>query len=283
MECLYPVRYLDKKIGEYKYHRCGYCIACRKKRSLQFALRADHEGKYYEDKIMLNLSYDDDHIHPPKMYPFSGNLYYKDVSNFWKSLRSYGLDIKYLVAGEYGENTFRPHYHCLVYGLNVDSDIFYQKTWNEKKKAYICKCKFWPHGDVVVGPVRQGGSFYVTKYATKEDTQVNLRKEMKKKGQNKPFIHVSQGLGLRYFLERPHYYVKTGFMLYKGKKVPIPDYYLKKYEEVYYPDEDADLRMNEKSREKHKEIIETTPSGYLPFEWKKERNKQAEINLKKGK
>ncbi|UPW40809.1 replication initiator protein [Sigmofec virus UA08Rod_6752] len=283
MECLYPVRYLDKTEGCYKYHRCGYCLTCRKRRSLQFALRASHEGKFWDKKVMLNLSYDDEHIHPSHVYPFTGNLCYDDVCKFWKSLRSSGRNIKYLVAGEYGGQTFRPHYHALVFGISVDDDIFYQKTYNRKKKAYICKCKFWPYGDVVVGNVREGGSFYVTKYSTKDDISSQLYREMKKKGQIKPFLRLSQGLGLRYFLERPHYFMKCGYMLYKGIKVPIPDYYVAKYQEKYLLPDEYEYNKSISQFEKQAKIMKSVPVGYTPWDWNKERLKQIEINLMRKK
>lgn len=286
MECLYPVIKYNPDIDDLKIHRCGYCLSCRKRRAMQFAIRASHEAKYWDNIAFVNLSYDNDFIEPSKLFPFTGNLCRAHLTNFFKSLRTYGLNIKYLCAGEYGDNTFRPHYHCIIFGLSVDDPIFTQKVWSDKKKAWICRCKFWKFGDVVVGNVRPGGYFYITKYLTKADFTKQLRDKMRKAGQTLPFLGISNGVGFRYFLKRPHYFMQSGFMMCNGKKVPIPDYYKEKYFETYsenYVINDYKLKQQSFIQEKTKDILLNKPDYLSLAEWLKVRNKQQEINLMKGK
>ena len=44
-------------------------------------------------------------------------LLYEDIQKFLKRLRkAYRGKLRYFVAGEYGEQTARPHYHMILYG-----------------------------------------------------------------------------------------------------------------------------------------------------------------------
>lgn len=84
-----------------------------------------------------------------------------DVQKFIKLLRYYANEIeknirlRYCICGEYGETTFRPHYHLLLW---FDSDIIAQHY-----KEIICKA--WRHGYVYDPHLVSGtASSYVASY-----------------------------------------------------------------------------------------------------------------------
>ena len=59
-------------------------------------------------------------------------LLYTDVQKFLKRLRkAYRGKLRYFVAGEYGEQTARPHYHMILYGWQpTDLEHLYKIQYN---------------------------------------------------------------------------------------------------------------------------------------------------------
>lgn len=135
------------KIGNVAQVPCGRCIECRKKMLSAWKYRILKENEAIGNvSSFVTLTYDDSTL------PYSDNgnmtLNYKDVQNFHKRLRKAGHKFKYVVAGEYGTRTHRPHYHAIYLGIN-DKDTI-QDIWknghidisqevNEKTVAYTLK------------------------------------------------------------------------------------------------------------------------------------------------
>lgn len=170
MRCLYPVLLKRPENGSFKYWYnlnglsyvevpCGRCHACRKERSKAWALRLMLESLYYRDSIFLTLTYDDLHIplvHNGDKCPYS--LKKDDLQRFWKRLRKdldyQGRKIKYYAVGEYGDETFRPHYHAIVFGLSKYDEELIKDNWS--------------NGLVDVGNVDMASCNYVAGYIQKK-------------------------------------------------------------------------------------------------------------------
>ena len=110
---------------------CGKCIGCRLKYSRDWANRCLCELQYHKYNYFLTLTYNDDCI-PYGCDPKTGEvtaptLRYRDLQLFWKNLRNNGKDIRFFACSEYGPTTFRPHYHAIVFGLELD-DLVHYKT-----------------------------------------------------------------------------------------------------------------------------------------------------------
>lgn len=115
------------KIGTTAQVPCGRCIECRKKMLSSWKYRINKENEACGNvSCFVTLTYDDQYL------PYSDNglmtLNYRDVQNFHKRLRKKGHKFKYLVAGEYGSRTHRPHYHAIYMGIN-NKEIL-ENTWN---------------------------------------------------------------------------------------------------------------------------------------------------------
>ena len=117
---------------------CGKCIGCRIMQREDWTTRIEMEAKMYpkNEVWFITLTYDDDHV--PGMITATGEilrkvqytwkpggekprsvqtLYYPDVQLFLKKLRkAYKSKLRFFCAGEYGEQTARPHYHMILYG-----------------------------------------------------------------------------------------------------------------------------------------------------------------------
>lgn len=132
---------------------CGKCINCRRKRQNDWVVRMELERQDYDvDKcLFVTLTYSNDNL------PSNGLLSKRDLQLFMKRLRKYypPKSIRYFATGEYGseDNTHRPHYHLVLYGVPYSD------------KSLIDKC--WNLGFTCIKPLNSQNCRYVSKYCNK--------------------------------------------------------------------------------------------------------------------
>lgn len=228
--CISPV-ILDKNsilINEYRMEKvpCGKCVECRKQRVNSWYIRLLNERKVSCSAKFVTLTYDDSCI------PFSDNglmtLQYSDFQKFVKRLRKkYRSDrpIKYFCVGEYGANTYRPHYHVIMF--NVKSD------------DYISNC--WNLGFTHIGDVTDQSIYYTLKYCTKNIlTSENIDEDDDRVSEK---ALMSKGLGLSFLTPAMIKYYKSdvsrGVTLPGNRKLPLPRYYRDKL----FSDSEKALRL----------------------------------------
>lgn len=107
------------------------------------------------------------------VYAWSHSLCKRDLQLFLKRLRKQHPDdeIRFFACGEYGDESVRPHYHLIVFGLHLDTDdlTFYKKSnlgYNYMNSKSIAK--IWPYGYNVVAPVTWESCCYVSRYMLKK-------------------------------------------------------------------------------------------------------------------
>lgn len=167
---------------------CGNCTFCRLQYSRQWADRCLLELQYHDSAYFVTLTYDDMHV-PTSFYPDpetgEANLCYtldkRDLQLFFKRLRkAFPNDhIRYYCAGEYGSDTHRPHYHCIIFGLHLDDLVFYRRTdlgynlynssalqrvWSVRDADGVVR----PIGFAVVGSVTWDSIAYTARYIMKK-------------------------------------------------------------------------------------------------------------------
>lgn len=170
----------------------------------------------------LTLTYDDNH-NPIK-------LNYRDIQLFIKRLRKIYKDfkIKYFYCGEYGETTFRPHYHMIIYNLPI-YDLKKQSV--NRMGDILFKSDFlanvWKNGFVSIGRLSLRSASYVARYTLKSTgTDEGLR--------------VSKGFGKEYFLDNmdeiiAKNYVKIANNVSKTFVTSsVPKYFLKLYRKYLF-------------------------------------------------
>lgn len=207
MQCVNPIPLSSKTGGDFIVP-CGKCIGCRAAKAKEWTQRLLNEQAYWPTESFITLTYDDDH------YPEGGKIVKKDLQCFFKKLRK-KLDpyrIKYFACGEYGENTLRPHYHIIIFGIDERMDkIVYES---------------WPYGErISIDTVTPGAIAYVTGYVRKKIADNYGR--YRKLGLPLPFQLQSQGLGLRWAVDNKETLEKNG-LTREGKKISIPRYYIRK-------------------------------------------------------
>lgn len=121
MLCTKPFR---KGITEYP---CGSCGPCLKGRARLWVARMLLEVKDHPESVFVTLTYN------PTKLPEGGTLVKEDLQSFIKVLRIYlhPQKIRYFAVGEYGGETWRPHYHLIIFNCYASQENIIQKAWTK--------------------------------------------------------------------------------------------------------------------------------------------------------
>lgn len=196
---------------------CGHCLACRIERSKTWAIRLMLETLSWKDCCFVTLTYS------PETIPMVANgwrlpftLCKRDFQLFMKRLRKelYRLGrgkIKYYCVGEYGDHTFRPHYHVIFFGLGLAD------------KELIVNA--WQLGIVDIGDVTLASCNYVAGYVQKK-LYGDVSDEVYG-NRLPPYSAMSKGLGKEYFLTHYEELMDFGYILYRDKHISLPRYFFK--------------------------------------------------------
>lgn len=139
--------------------RCQKCLPCLIERRRIWASRLLIEAMTHGDSCFVTLTYDEKH-RPP-----NDSLQVRDVQLWLKRLRKaiQPQKIRYYVAGEYGDETRRPHYHVALYGLDTDTAGGVDGTSGIVRST-------WGNGYSFVGDLSPQSCAYIVGYVTKKMT-----------------------------------------------------------------------------------------------------------------
>lgn len=207
---------------------CGKCCNCLARRANGWAFRLRNESRQHVLASFVTLTYQTEFI------PISNNGWYSlcktDIQLFMKRLRQVNKrkfhnyeKIKYYVAGEYGSQGDRPHYHLIIFGCHPDSFVH---AWRKDDE---------PLGYVHIDTVNDATIGYSLKYIHK--LAITRFKDFDDRVPE--FQLCSQGLGISYLsdaiknwhkqlLTERYYIASEG-----GIKIPMPRYYKLKIYDVF--------------------------------------------------
>ena len=126
---------------------CGKCPVCKANERQEWVFRLKEECKVSPYSLFVTLTYDDEHV------PEGLNVNKRDVQLFLKRFRknlSKG-ELRYYIVSEYGDHTFRPHYHGL---------FFFQHSPVDEAKLYDQITDSWQQGFTSFGKVELGSIVY---------------------------------------------------------------------------------------------------------------------------
>lgn len=180
--CLSPISiprtYLGRKVVQWA--PCGKCEECIKDKQNEYIIRTIEEAMKVKGNIyFLTLTYSDDNV--PLTVDEDGELIDEETGEILSTLKSLNnqditlwkkrckryiqyhfkrkSEFSYLICGEYGPQTHRPHYHALFIGISPEDMEIYKKDW-EENYGFTC-VKQISRFDI------ERTARYVSKYITK--------------------------------------------------------------------------------------------------------------------
>lgn len=272
------LKYLDPLYDDSRCLKlpCGKCVGCRLEYSRQWANRCMLELQYHDSAYFLTLTYDDYHV--PRSYysdPSTGEampsltLCKRDWQLFMKRLRkAFPNDkLRFYMCGEYGDQTQRPHYHAIVFGLHLNDLVpfsrsvqgyqYYtsesvQRCWSARgvirslDGSEDCVTPLAPIGYVVVGEVTWETCAYTARYIMKKlnGPEAQFYSDF---NLEKPFVLMSRkpGIARQYYDDHPDIYEYDYINLSTdkgGRKVRPPRYYDKLFD-LEQPEKLAEIKL----------------------------------------
>lgn len=201
---------------------------------MEWLVRLEFEAQSHEYSSFVTLTYNDDNL------PSDGSLHKEDFQKFMKLFRFYSnKKYKYYAVGEYGDQTKRPHFHAIIFGLKPECDESRELVYESWKKCDEAIIKDPEHHSV--GTCTKDSMLYVCDYMQKKQYGINAENEYGDK--LPPFSLCSQGLGFSAFCnENIQNILKTGYLMYNSMKLPIPRYFRNKFDyKVPYIISDSDV------------------------------------------
>lgn len=233
MGCLTPIvlKNSTPKPGGFLTNKvpCGRCPACLRRRQSVWCFRLQKEHLNSTTAAFVTYTYDDSKL------PFSDNglmtLNYRDIQLYTKRLRKFIHKeigsigpLKYYTVGEYGSNTYRPHYHSILF--NVPGELLTVELDGRIRRCAPLEA-VWRKGIVHVDDVNPATIGYVTKYMQKSTWLDRNRDDWDDRARERSLI--SKGLGASFLTPQLIAYYKERMLPYllveKGQKRPMPRYY----------------------------------------------------------
>lgn len=129
--------------------RCGTCLGCRKDKAFAWTLRNLFEWHQHQHACWVTLTYAKAPISLDKSHL---QTWLKRVRR-----RCHPAKIRFFACGEYGEKFGRPHYHCILYGVDRDNLAMVRAVEGA-----------WQYGIARVDELRPEAVAYVAGYVSKK-------------------------------------------------------------------------------------------------------------------
>ena len=154
---------------------CGQCIPCRINRRRLWTHRIMLESLKHSSNSFLTLTYDAEHL------PSGGTLVPRDVQLWIKRFRKAiaPVALRYFLVGEYGDQSWRPHYHAALFGVGPEYGDLVSSTWQK--------------GHVMLGELTLHSAQYVAGYVVKKLTNKN---DVRLAGRHPEFTRMSLRPGI---------------------------------------------------------------------------------------
>lgn len=155
MLCGYPITLktpnLERQVA------CGQCMNCRINKKRMWTGRMLMEQRYCETPgTFLTITYNPEH------HPEDGSLHKSHLREFTQKLRK-KISYRFFAVGEYGDKSFRPHYHIALFGVPPDQhQADFEEAWTLHGKL---------RGYVMAGELNKDSCAYIANYTTKKMTK----------------------------------------------------------------------------------------------------------------
>ena len=99
---------------------CGQCLECRLQQTREWSDRCVLESKNSEYNYFVTLTYDDNHLPAhASLVPEHATQFINLLRKYFKRKLKFNGKIRYLLSGEYGGTSLRPHFHILLFNCPI--------------------------------------------------------------------------------------------------------------------------------------------------------------------
>lgn len=168
MKCDNPIT-----LGAGRAFGCGQCMPCRFNRRRVWTHRIMLEAAQYADNSFVTLTYSEEKL--PRDANGMATLVPKHFQDWLKRLRASvsPLKFRFYGCGEYGDQTWRPHYHAALFGYPTCK--YSRSQYSAGRRSCCESCDrvrdTWGFGLVDVGTLTTDSAQYVAGYVTKKMTK----------------------------------------------------------------------------------------------------------------
>lgn len=245
------VEHINYKQIQYIDVPCGKCPPCKSSTVKNWIFRLEQEAKIADSAHFVTLTYDEKHIpYTDRGQTEPATLDYTHVQDYMKAVRHKRQwsknPIKYFAVGEYGSETYRPHWHILIFNASYQS---LDSSWHK--------------GIIDIGErVQVAAMKYILNYLQKPKYDEIIAKFPKWKGK-KEMRHMSKGIGANFIYDEDTFNQYSTGALTKvetkeGNKLRLPRYYRDKL----YTDQLKQQVMENAYIENHNRTAEAMNAAY---------------------
>ncbi|WNK14015.1 MAG: replication initiator protein [Microvirus sp.] len=197
-----------------------------------------HEAQMHSANSFITLTYSDEFL--PGMaktdFRYPGDLDYGDFQSFAHRLRKKVHSFRHFTCGEYGERSWRPHFHSCIFGIGFD-DRTYWRMSDSGFAVYRSKLleSVWGLGLCEVGDVSFDSAAYVARYVMKKVTGDNADSHYSRVSPHTgelfrltpEFVHMSlkPGIGATWFDKFQGDVLHRDSVVVNGIETRVPRYY----------------------------------------------------------
>lgn len=187
-DCLNPIQvFVDQDKKRSLRVACGHCINCKIARKKEWTIRLQMELLYWKEASFVTLTYDEDHVPVFQDDLIVHTLDSAELTRWIKRFRKQVSEelhkpFSYFAVGEYGTKTQRPHYHIIIFGIDMDN-------------VTRITLDTWRKGFVDVRSVSPETCAYISGYVQKKlygSDAIDFR--------NPEFMHCSKHIGERWLI-----------------------------------------------------------------------------------
>lgn len=284
-----------KKMGNYMMMiPCDKCIGCKLDYSREWANRGYLESKLWTNNWFLTLTYDETNLYIPDEIEdddgftycredaeidWKGCLVPKEAKKFMHDLRQHmerkykNVGIRFMECGEYGDKGERPHYHFILYNLDLPLEDLYNPVIKNNEVYYQSHTidKLWKKGIYNITEVSWNTIAYVARYITKKINGNQSSGMYAEKGQIKEFFNVSRmpGIGQGYFEKYWKDIYKNDEIIVKNRNGVIkskPPAYFDRLLEKKDPKLYKEIRWKRRIESHKKAMLHYENTSLLPLE-----------------
>lgn len=217
---------------------CGKCFQCINRKRKGWTFRLQQEQKVADNSSFWTLTYNEENV-PYNEYG-QPTCRYDDLEKFFRRLRThidrkhpdYKHKLKYYAVSEYGSETYRPHYHAIMYNL---PPTLSKPDWDFIQESNAEAESVWKKGTVHIGQANGKSIAYVAGYVQHKIERAykilnddgSLSEDMREPERS----FMSKKLGANFITPEMTKYLKgklQPWVMIDGYKQSLPRYYKEK-------------------------------------------------------